>query len=75
MDPRQIAMKNIDAAAISDFRAALLQALSDPTSGFGKAYLNLLVDEVRLEGNELRIKGSFGKLADTVGHYAEGQKK
>ena len=38
----------------------------DTASGFGKAYLNLLVDEVRLDGSELRIKGSYGALARAV---------
>jgi len=35
-------------------------------SGFGKAYLNLLVDEVRLDGSELRIKGSCSAFARAV---------
>ena len=35
-------------------------------SGFGKAYLNLLVDEIRLDGNELRVQGSYRALARAV---------
>jgi len=31
----------------------VIRPLFDTTSGFGKAYLNLLVDEMRLDGNEL----------------------
>ena len=40
--------------------------LLDTTPGFGEANLNMLVDEVRLDGNELHIKGSYGALARAV---------
>jgi hypothetical protein len=33
----------------------------------GKAYLRLLVDEIRLEGDELKIRGSYRRLADAMG--------
>lgn len=45
----------------------------DTTSGFGKAYLNLLVDEIRLDGNELHIRGSYRALARAVSLPKEGK--
>ena len=32
-----------------------------------KAYLRMLVEEIRLEGNELKIRGSYGKLGEAFG--------
>lgn len=51
---------------IAKFTRALRVRLLDTASGFGKAYLNLLVDEIRLDGNELRIKGSYRALARAI---------
>jgi hypothetical protein len=41
--------------------------LKDVKNGFGKAYLRLLVDEIRLEGNELKIRGSYSQLGEAFG--------
>ena len=49
------------------FCAALKERFGDATSGLGKAYLRLLVDEIRLAGNELVISGSHRRLADAIG--------
>ena len=38
----------------------------DVRTGFGKAYLRLLIDEVRLEGNELKIRGSYARLMPSL---------
>jgi len=35
--------------------------------GSAKRYRRLLVDEIRLEGNELKVRGSYRKLADALG--------
>ena len=37
------------------------------SNGFGKAYLRLLVDEIRLEGNQLTISGSYAELGHAFG--------
>jgi hypothetical protein len=37
--------------------------LLDRSSGFGKRHLRLLVDEIRVMGKEIRIKGSYSALA------------
>ena len=52
-DRGQIALTELSPKQITTFCAALRDRLLDPDTGFGKAYVNLLVDEIRLEGNEL----------------------
>ena len=49
------------------FCAALKGRFADPTSGLGKTHLRLLVDEIRLDGNELVVTGSQRHLADSIG--------
>jgi hypothetical protein len=41
--------------------------LKDVRTGFGKGYLRLPVDEIRLEGNQLTIRGSYSKLQTPLG--------
>ena len=53
--------------AIDAFCAALRARLTDVGSGLGKAYLRLLVEEIRLEGDQLTLRGGYGRLADAVG--------
>ena len=60
-------------AQVTRFARALRTRLLDPSSGFGKAYLNLLIDEIRLDGDELRIQGSYGALARAVSLSKEGK--
>jgi len=38
---------------------ALRTRLLDTASGFGKAYLNLLLDEIRLDGNDLHVRATI----------------
>lgn len=64
---KQMAIQKFDDRSIEAFCRELKEKLADPASRFGKAYLRLVVDEIRLDGRELRIRGSFGKLADAVG--------
>ncbi|MGB8436612.1 MAG: recombinase family protein [Burkholderiales bacterium] len=66
-DRARIGLQKIDPAKIDTFCQALKDRLTDPTSGFGKAYLRLLVDEIRLEGRELKIRGSYSRIADAIG--------
>ncbi len=39
---------------------------NDPDSDFGKGYLKLLVDEIRIENNQAVMKGNYEALAQTV---------
>ena len=67
LDLRVGVRASVDPTRISVFCEALKDRLTDPPSGLGKAYLQLLVDEVRLEGRELKIRGSYSRLADAIG--------
>ena len=51
---------------INAFCKLLKDRLTDKDSGLGKAYLRLLVDEVRLDRDKLTVRGSYGKLADAL---------
>ena len=68
-----IPVNKLTPAHIGKFTHALRTRLLDTNSGFGKAYLNLLVDEVKLIGNELHVKGSYGALARAVSLAKEGK--
>jgi site-specific DNA recombinase len=72
-DAGEIPLKSLTSTHTAAFTRALRTRLLDTGSEFGKAYLNLLVDEIRLDGNELRIKGSFQALA-RVFTQANGRK-
>ncbi len=62
----EVPLNKLTPAHVQKFTHALRTRLLDTTSGFGKAYLNLLVDEIRLDGNELHVKGSYRALARAV---------
>jgi hypothetical protein len=47
--------------------------LLDTASGFGKAYLSLLVDKIRLDGNELHVRGNYRALTRAVSLSKEGK--
>ncbi len=66
-DRHEMALRKVDMPSVQAFCGTLKQTLAAPGSSFGKAYLRLLVDEIRLEGNELKIKGGYGRLADAIG--------
>ena len=69
----EIPLSTLTPAHVERFAGALRTRLLDTASGFGKAYLNLLVDEIRLDGKELRIRGSYGALARAVSLSKEGK--
>lgn len=52
---------------IDGFCRALRSKLFDRESNFGKEYLKLLVDEIRVQGREVKIRGSYSALAHAVG--------
>jgi len=66
-DRQALALRRVNAETVNAFCSALKERFSDPTSGLGKAYLRLLVDEIRLDGNELVVTGSHRRLADAIG--------
>jgi site-specific DNA recombinase len=48
------------------FTKALRNRLLDRSSGFGKEYLKLLVNEIRIKDNQAEITGSYSALAHAV---------
>ena len=63
----QLGAKKIDA-----FCTALKQRLQDTETNFAKDYLRLLVDEIKVEGKEVRLKGSYGALAGMLNKTKAG---
>ena len=45
----------------------------DRDSGFGKAYINPLLDKIRLDSSKLYIRGSYRALARAVSLSKEGK--
>ncbi len=52
---------------IEQFCKAVKTRLMDSESGFGKGYLKLLVDDIRVEGQQAIMRGSHEKLAYAIG--------
>ena len=72
-DKWEVPLNRLTPAHVQKFTRALRSRLLDTASGFGKAYLNLLVDEIRLNGSELHIQGSYRALARAVSLSKEGK--
>lgn len=51
---------------INEFCRMLKGKFCDAEASFGKAYLRLLLEEIRVEGQEIRIRGSYAALAGMV---------
>jgi site-specific DNA recombinase len=66
-DRNALAVRRVNADTVNTFCSALQERFTDRTSGLGKAYLRLLVDEIKLDGNELLVSGSHRRLADAIG--------
>ncbi len=60
-------MRRVNADTVKAFCAALRERFNDPASGLGKAYLRLLIDEIKLYGNELVVRGSHRCVVDAIG--------
>jgi site-specific DNA recombinase len=66
-DQRSLAAIRLSSAQIEAFCDALKTKLIESDSVLGKAYLRLLVDEIRLEGDRLTVRGGYDKLTDAFG--------
>jgi site-specific DNA recombinase len=66
-DQQQLASAKVDPSRIDAFCKALKDRLTDTSSGLGKAYLGLVVEKIRLEGNKLTLRGGYDQLAEAVG--------
>src|SRR5262249_24444040 len=74
-DRGQLALTKLSPKQITTFCTALRDRLLDPNAGFGKAYVNLLVDEIRLEGDKLNVRGSYDALAQAIGLGKMGKRE
>ncbi len=63
---KQMPLDLLKAKHINAFTTALRNKLLDRDSSFGKEYLRLLVSEIRIEGKEAKITGSYAALASAV---------
>ena len=72
-DQWEVPLNQLAPVHVRKFAGALRTRLLDRASGFGKAYINLLVDEIRLDGSKLHIQGSYRALARAVSMSKEGK--
>jgi hypothetical protein len=63
---KTLPLENINPAMIGAFSKVLRKRLLDTNSAFAKSYLNLLVDEIRVNGNQATIIGSHTAMAQAV---------
>ena len=72
-DKWEVPLNKLTPAHVQKFTRALRARLLDTASGFGKAYLNLMVEEIRLDGNKLHLQGSYRALARAISLSNEGK--
>ena len=58
---------------IHAFTTAIRSKLLDRESRFGKEYLKLLVNEIRINGDEAQITGSYAALAGAIAETKKGK--
>jgi len=63
---QEIPLSKIGNRQVDVFCSVLSQKLKDKGSNFGKEYLRLLVDEIRVDGREVLLKGSHKALAGVI---------
>jgi len=64
---QEIPLKVIAERQVDAFCRALRSKLFDRASNFGKEYLKLLVDEIRVQGKQISIRGSYSALVRALG--------
>ncbi len=63
---KELPLDQIKPVHVAAFCFALKNKLQDKSSGLGKEYLKLLVDEVRVDGNTVCVRGSYAVLAAAI---------
>ncbi len=69
---RRRALPEFQPGQVTNFCKALRAKLLDRSSGFGKAYLNCLVSEIKVTGGEVVVSGSKEMLAMAVADTKKG---
>ena len=59
-------LSKIKSKNIEKFCTTLKARLKDKTQKFGKDYLRLLVDEIKIKGKEIYLKGSYSALTGSL---------
>ncbi len=59
-DRQALAVRRVNADTVQAFCTALKERFTDPTSGLGKAYLRLLVDDIRFDGSDWSSPAATG---------------
>ena len=59
-------LSNLSPRYVNAFCSALSDKLKDKESNFGKEYIKLLVDEIKVEGQNIFLKGSYGTLVGAI---------
>ena len=59
-------LTKIDKHKIELFCSAIQEKILDKSANFGKGYLQLLVDEILVTGNEIKMRGKKATLAGTI---------
>ena len=65
---------SIDQEQVKAFTNLLRGRLLDRTTGFSKEYLQLLVNEIELKGNQATVKGNYVSLVGAIKFAAETKK-
>ncbi len=63
---KEMPLKKLGKKHIAAFCSALKEKLCDKASNFGKEYLKLLVDEIRVVKKEVHLSGSYSALAGAL---------
>jgi site-specific DNA recombinase len=69
---REVPLDQLKDSQVEPFSNALRSKLLDRDSRFGKEYLKLLVSEIRVEGNEAQITGSYAALGAMIAETKKG---
>ena len=63
---KELPLAQLGRKHVNAFCSALKDKLWDRGSNFGKEYLKLLVDEIRVDKKEVRLSGSYAALAGAL---------
>jgi site-specific DNA recombinase len=69
---KTLPLDDINPGLIEAFSRVLRNKLQDPASRFGRDYLNLLIKEIRVAGNQATVTGSHAAVAQAIAQMQMG---
>jgi len=63
---KELPLAQLGKKHVHAFCLALKEKLRDKASNFGKEYLKLLIDEIRVGKKEVHLKGSYASMAGAL---------